>query len=303
MLHHLNPIVGYLTENKEGRDFVVGDIHGMTSLLGKILKHVEFDKTKDRLISVGDLVDRGTDNFGALKLLDQPWFHAVLGNHEDLARYSMLLALKQQGLDPEEYRKVDYQDLAEQKFLHIRNGGDWINQPEFTNAFCLEYIRKISAMPLILVVGKDAPHRYHVVHSEILSWDGKLVTNEYIDNLQHEADNVYGTQNFFWGRNMFGNPNMYTAITTGVIGKPSHPRWQDFQSVDLAWTYCGHTPKDLPMIVGRQINLDTCAFYASYIDKERNGTRGLTIADPKSWTYWTINGASDFISEGNLGDR
>jgi serine/threonine protein phosphatase 1 len=215
MLHKLNPVVQYLPENTQGRDFVVGDIHGMTSLLGKILQHVEFDKTKDRLLSVGDLVDRGHDNFGALKLLDQPWFHAVLGNHEDLARYSMLKVLKDCGLDPEEYRGVHWQDVVEQMFLHRRNGGEWMDDPQFTTGFCLEYIRKISAMPIIIVVGKDSPDRFHVVHSEILSWDGKLVTNEYIDGLKHEEDNVYGIQNFFWGRNIFGHP-----VSFGM-------RWED----------------------------------------------------------------------------
>jgi serine/threonine protein phosphatase 1 len=291
MLHKLNPVVQYLHENTQGRDFVVGDIHGMTDLLGKILHHVEFDKSKDRLLSVGDLVDRGKDNFGALKLLDQPWFHAVLGNHEDLTRYSMLKVLKDCGLDPEEYRGVHWQDVAEQMFLHRRNGGEWMDDPQFTPGFCLEYIRKISAMPIIIVVGKDTPDRFHVVHSEILSWDGKLVTNEYIDGLKHEEDNVYGIQNFFWGRNIFGHP-----VSFGM-------RWEEFQSEKMSWTYCGHTPKALPMRVGRQINLDTCAFYAHYISKDRNGTSGLTIANPKTWEYWTINGASEEITTGDLGDR
>lgn len=291
MLHKLNPVLKYLPENKDGRDFVVGDIHGMTGLLGKILAHVEFDKTKDRLLSVGDLVDRGHDNFGALKLLNQPWFHAVLGNHEDLTRYSMLANLKELGLDPDEYQSAHWQEVAENKFLHIRNGGEWINEPEFTAGFCLEYIRKISALPLIIVVGKDTPNRYHVVHSQILSWDGRLVSNAYVDNLKHEEDNVYGIQSMFWGRDVMGHP-----VTFGQ-------RWKEYQSEDLAWTYCGHTPKDLPMIVGRQINLDTCAFYAHYISKDRNGTSGLTIANPDSWEYWTINGASEQITTGNLGDR
>jgi serine/threonine protein phosphatase 1 len=289
MLHKQNPVVQYLPENTQGRDFIVGDIHGTTELLGKILNHVNFDKNVDRLISVGDLVDRGPDSIGALKLLDQPWFHCVLGNHEDLARSSMLMQLAQAGIDVDGY-EISFQELAEQKFLHVRNGGEWINDPAFTDEMCCEYLHKISALPLILVVGKDTPNRYHVVHSEILSWDGKLVTNRWIDNLTQHV-NEYGTQNFFWGRNMFGNPVWYTD------------NWKKFQSEDLAWTYCGHTPKDLPMVVGRQINLDTCAFYASFIDKERNGTKGLTIADPKSWTYWMINGASGFISEGNLGER
>jgi serine/threonine protein phosphatase 1 len=68
--------------NLKGRDFAVGDLHGMAALLWAALDRVRFDPTCDRLFSVGDLVDRGPDPLGCLRLLREPWFHAVLGNHE-----------------------------------------------------------------------------------------------------------------------------------------------------------------------------------------------------------------------------
>jgi serine/threonine protein phosphatase 1 len=40
---------------------------------------------KDRLFSVGDLVDRGAESDEVLQFLDQPWFFAVQGNHEQMA--------------------------------------------------------------------------------------------------------------------------------------------------------------------------------------------------------------------------
>ena len=57
------------------------------------------------VICPGDLVDRGRDNEQMLDLLEQPWFHSVLGNHEMM----LLDALTQ----PEVAR------------LHVRNGGAW----------------------------------------------------------------------------------------------------------------------------------------------------------------------------------
>ncbi|WP_138438562.1 metallophosphoesterase [Marinobacter alexandrii] len=68
--------------NELGRDFVVGDIHGCYSLLMRRLNKIGFDKTKDRLFSVGDLVDRGPESFLCLSLPYEPWFFAVRGNHE-----------------------------------------------------------------------------------------------------------------------------------------------------------------------------------------------------------------------------
>jgi serine/threonine protein phosphatase 1 len=41
-----------------GRDFVLGDLHGTTDLLRLLMEHVAFDPKKDRLFSVGDLIDR-----------------------------------------------------------------------------------------------------------------------------------------------------------------------------------------------------------------------------------------------------
>lgn len=71
--------------NTVGRDFAVGDIHGHFKALETVLEGVGFDRAKDRLFSVGDLVDRGPDSELSLDWIDEPWFHAVRGNHEDMA--------------------------------------------------------------------------------------------------------------------------------------------------------------------------------------------------------------------------
>src|SRR3546814_21015130 len=92
--------------NETGRDFAVGDIHGHFSRLQALLDAVEFDPSKDRLFSVGDLVDRGPECEQALEWLARPWFHAVQGNHEDIAI---------------RFAKGNPVDRA----IYSRNGGDW----------------------------------------------------------------------------------------------------------------------------------------------------------------------------------
>lgn len=71
--------------NAAGRDFIVGDLHGMFDMLTAEMDRVRFDPAKDRLFSVGDLVDRGPQSKDAVNWLAQPWFHSVRGNHEDMA--------------------------------------------------------------------------------------------------------------------------------------------------------------------------------------------------------------------------
>jgi serine/threonine protein phosphatase 1 len=79
------PLIQRFERNTAGRDWAVGDIHGCFAKLRNALEQVGFDPRRDRLFSVGDLIDRGPECRASIKWLDQPWFHAVQGNHEDYA--------------------------------------------------------------------------------------------------------------------------------------------------------------------------------------------------------------------------
>ena len=72
--------------NTEGIDYVVGDIHGNFSQLTKKLEEIGFEKGRDRLFSVGDIIDRGAESCNVLPWLEQSrtWFFPVRGNHEDM---------------------------------------------------------------------------------------------------------------------------------------------------------------------------------------------------------------------------
>ena len=100
--------------NPRGRDLAVGDVHGHFSRLQQALDAVAFNPRTDRLFSVGDLVDRGPGSEQAPAWLDQPWFHAVQGNHEALA----IAHVRGQWLDHELYRASGggwFLDLAPQR--------------------------------------------------------------------------------------------------------------------------------------------------------------------------------------------
>lgn len=71
-----------LPQNTKGRDFVVGDLHGSFHLLVSAMRMVRFDKSVDRILSVGDLISRGQDSARVLDFLDQDFVFAVQGNHE-----------------------------------------------------------------------------------------------------------------------------------------------------------------------------------------------------------------------------
>lgn len=78
----MKPLHLTLPPNEAGRDFVVGDVHGEYDKLMAAMEVVNFDRSVDRLISVGDLIDRGDKSWECLNLFYEPWFYAVRGNHE-----------------------------------------------------------------------------------------------------------------------------------------------------------------------------------------------------------------------------
>ena len=118
----LTSLVIHYERNLSGRDFAVGDIHGSFSRLETRMSEADFDMKRDRLFSVGDLVDRGPESDQALHWMAQPWFHAVRGNHEDYAI---------------RHASTGRVDLANYR----RNGGGWFidlppeRQQEFAAAF------------------------------------------------------------------------------------------------------------------------------------------------------------------------
>jgi bis(5'-nucleosyl)-tetraphosphatase (symmetrical) len=64
------------------RRIFVGDVQGCREELERLLEAVRYDPVGDVLHPVGDLVNRGPDSLGALRLVKRLGAEAVLGNHD-----------------------------------------------------------------------------------------------------------------------------------------------------------------------------------------------------------------------------
>lgn len=144
--------------NDAGRDFVVGDVHGCTDALRYLLAEVGFDVARDRLFSVGDLIDRGPRSADALALLDLPWCHVVRGNHED--------ALCQ----------VAQGSLPQQTWDAI--GGAWAQA--LSHETLAYWAVRLRQLPLARVIGSGA-QRFNVLHAEFFGDDARLDRGQYDD--------------------------------------------------------------------------------------------------------------------------
>ncbi|MBB3103771.1 metallophosphoesterase [Azomonas macrocytogenes] len=132
--------------NTAGKDYAVGDIHGHFTLLQQTLDAVAFDPACDRLFSVGDLVDRGPENEDVDVWLNKPWFHAVRGNHEQMAIDS--------------YR-ADF--TGDERDIHLTNGGTWFYGLSTVEQRC--YAELLSDLPFLIEV-ETASGLVGLVHAD-----------------------------------------------------------------------------------------------------------------------------------------
>jgi serine/threonine protein phosphatase 1 len=164
------PVVQHHARNRIGRDLVIGDLHGCVDALRYLLREAAFDASRDRLFSVGDLIDRGEQCEEALSLIDKPWFFPVLGNHEDA-----MCAVAEGRMPRHRWYGI---------------GGGWADSlPDDALAYHAQRLREL---PLARVVG-EGDARFNILHAEYFGDDDELDTADFDDTVR---------ERMLWGREL-----------------------------------------------------------------------------------------------------
>ena len=255
------PVFVQMRQPPAGRFLVVGDIHGELAMLQRLLRLAAYEPQHDRLIALGDLVDRGPQSREVLQWFAQnPGACSLLGNHEAL----MLGAAH----DPR----------TEQLWCY--NGGDWSRA---LGAATLAQLREqVAAFPLAIELQADDGRRIGLVHAELspgLAWD--IVRELRFDARQavHEAAGSPGFE-LLWGRSRHriakrlcdprAGPPDYTQLRAAV---------QTVAGVDLVIGGHSIVASHQPRRLGNCLAIDTGAYTA----------RGrLTLVDPLAGRYWQV---------------
>jgi len=66
----------------EKRTLIIGDVHGCHKELKKLLKEVKADPGEDRIIFIGDLINKGPSSRGVWELFQEVNGVSIMGNHE-----------------------------------------------------------------------------------------------------------------------------------------------------------------------------------------------------------------------------
>ena len=250
-----------LPANAKGRDFLVGDLHGHRALLERELARRSFDTGVDRVFSVGDLTDRGPDSLATLELLAEPWFHAVLGNHE-------LMLLNYLGF---------YKSRLHSRKAFAEGGGQWVKAALARQPTALLAVAKrVSQLPLALHVADDCP--FNVAHADLhpvglsQAWlfAGSTVCI-------HRADRAVASRANL--ADALQQPAMQLPFLQHSV-KLSAQAWGP-----LPLTYVGHTPGRHITVHNSHVHIDQGAGSLA-IAHTGPGRSPLTVLEHRAFAQW-----------------
>jgi serine/threonine protein phosphatase 1 len=248
-----------LPRNAKGRDLVVGDLHGHRSLFEQELDRLRFDPSCDRVLSVGDLIDRGPESLATLSLIEEPWFHAVLGNHE-----LMLLNFLH-----------CYGSRLHSRKSYPTGGGEWISEAITRNRKEVARLaERIAALPLAIHVEGDVP--FNVTHGDLPPMDfmqDGLSGNQTV--CMHKADNITSSRD-----------NIGAALKMDLMSlrfAQHSVRISPTPLAEIPITYAGHSPVRDVTVHNSYVYIDqgVCARMA-----KRAAPIPPTVLDHRKFAYW-----------------
>jgi serine/threonine protein phosphatase 1 len=248
-----------LAKNTRGRDFVVGDLHGHRALFETELERLGFDASRDRVVSVGDLIDRGPASLDTLALIEQPWFHAVLGNHE-------LMLLNFLGY---------YASGLHSRKSYPTGGGEWINEAIAKHRKAVSRLAdRVAALPLAIQVEGDVP--FNVTHAGLngaASKRGSLFQDETLG--VDKADVITSSRDAIGAA--LKSELLALRFTQHSVQISSTPL------SDLPLTYAGHSPIRHVTVHDSHVYIDQGVCAGSF---KRADSVAPTVLDHREFAYW-----------------
>ncbi|EPW7974613.1 metallophosphoesterase [Cronobacter turicensis] len=194
--------------------YIVGDLHGCLQALVSALRRERFDPRVDALISVGDVIDRGPDSLGCLRLIGKRWFFAVRGNHEAMA-----------------LEALDTGDNA----LWAINGGNWYfglsdvakqeAQAQLAKARELPLVIELQSHDRLIVVAHADYPASRYVWEQALDEHAVVWSRTRINRVSAgEEEDIQGADAFYFGHTPLREPlsggNLHYIHTGAVFGNP-----------------------------------------------------------------------------------
>jgi serine/threonine protein phosphatase 1 len=262
------------------RLLIGGDVHGHLARLIDALNRVGYDPAQgDRLILLGDLLDRGPEVLAIHRwLLANPDVIPLVGNHDDMLLGTLGLRPMDRWNNP---RNLDY------------NGGEWLfdyatgmeegegrgaltqrlrrwalhhgGVPPFIDPRIVEFARRMTLSPVAITAMTPGGRRIGLVHADVPTptWRQLVQALESTDEDVARSARIRAT----WDRTLFERmeavmPQGKAALAAMDIGVP-----------DVDHVFMGHSIVPEPMTAGNLTWIDTGPY--------RGGP--ITVMDVDAW--------------------
>jgi serine/threonine protein phosphatase 1 len=237
--------------NTEGRDFVVGDVHGCFSQLAKELEARNFDPLRDRLFSVGDLIDRGPESASLLEVVERFGIKAVRGNHEEAI--------------------IRWHRGEESAASLLGNGSEWLLDMHDDRISVDRLASYMTSLPYVIEVQTNYG-LIGIVHADAPAADWANV----LGKIESEGADGSTRLRAIWSRSRWKARSTPLPKSRGSllrlfgagrtpIGRPATSTF----ITGVTAVIVGHTPMARTSLKGNVINIDTGAVYGG----------GLTLLD------------------------
>ena len=201
---------------------VVGDVHGCLEELRQLLYQCDYDRQYDRVIFVGDLVDRGPDPRGVVNLVQDMKLEGVKGNHEEkLIRWRKHEAKKKLNpkhknpmQKPHPDRQVQWESFTDEEIAYLDSLPDYLMINE-------QWVVVHAGLRPALPLNKQHPNELQRMRYVRLSDGGMAPLSEELKPETHSywTDLWKGPQSVVFGHHVFDSGPVLTK--TEVPGSSS----------------------------------------------------------------------------------
>ena len=134
---------------------VFGDIHGNSKLLRKLILKLRKEYGNDiKILSCGDLIDRGDDSKGVIDLCIKEGIESVAGNHD----YWVIELLEQQTIEPTLLEAMKCRTTLKSYGIDIDKYTSKYNYTDAWSSIAVDFISSLPDEHFLYFVGMNAYH-------------------------------------------------------------------------------------------------------------------------------------------------
>lgn len=252
------------------KQYVIGDIHGNYKGLIQAIERSPFDPEKDTLISLGDLVDGGTESAMVIEYLSNlPNCILIKGNHDEWFKHWLTY-----GIHPCKWLQGGYETAKSYiEYVKINDGDDREIVPDGLGAYNCN------------LVYFDIPHKHRKFLESGVDYHIDIYGNCFVHggfNRHLHIEDQHFDDIYYWDRDLWSQALSFGTITDSESSLKFKMK-DKFTNIFIGHTTTLNWGTDKPMQASNIINLDTGA-----------GSKGkVTIMDVETKEYWQ----SDLVKE------